>query len=121
MPDWPIVEITASGIVTAQDGQDMTIAVGPYVHVEGLIRVLYDATDMIRLPSSHEIIEFADDVADKVIPVGFRHAHLRPTEPTAAMWVDHWVAAARNRGIMADVFRNRDAAIGWLMGSDAPA
>jgi hypothetical protein len=49
------------------------------------------------------------------VPEGFRNAHIRPSELTAAMWTDHWVATANNRGIPTAAFHTREEAIDWLL------
>ncbi len=82
---------------------------------EGLMRVLYDATDLTHVPTSTNIINVADSMATTTLPAGFRNAHIRPTDLLAAMWTDHWVAAANNRGITCAVFRTRAEAVDWLL------
>lgn len=115
LPDLPLVEIVASGTITHSDSDEMRLAVKSLLIHEGLERVLYDATDLTHVPSSTSIIEVAESMATTNLPAGFRNAHLRPADLSAAMWTDHWVAAANNRGITSAVFRTRSEAVDWLL------
>jgi hypothetical protein len=114
-PELPIVEIVVSGTITLADSDEMRRAVKSLLIDEGLERVLYDATEFSHPPPSTDIIEVADSMATTQLPPGFRNAHVRPGNPTAAMWTDHWVAVANNRGISSAVFRTRAEAIDWLL------
>jgi hypothetical protein len=115
MPDLPIVEMVVSGSITHGDSDDMRAAVRVMLADEGVTRVLYDATDLLHLPTSTDIITVADSVVATNVPDGFRNAHIRPTDLSAAMWTDHWVAVANNRGIPTAVFLTRAEAVDWLL------
>lgn len=119
LPVLPVVEILVSGTITHQDSDGMRDAVRDLLVSERVQRVLYDAVDLVHLPSSTDIIAVADSVSTTNVPAGFRNAHVRPADPWAAMWTDHWVAAANNRGIVTAAFRTREDAVAWLL-SDAP-
>lgn len=114
-PDLPLVEMVVSGTITHGDSDEMRRSVKSLLHEEGLERVLYDATELTHPPTSTNIIEVADSMSTTNLPAGFRNAHVRPTDLTAAMWTDHWVAAANNRGIRTAVFHTRVEAIDWLL------
>jgi hypothetical protein len=114
-PALPIVEIVVSGTITHSDSDEMRRAVKSLLIQEGLERVLYDATDLTHVPTSTNIIRVAESMATTDLPAGFRDAHIRPADLTAAMWTDHWVAAANNRGITSAVFRTRAEAVDWLL------
>lgn len=114
-PDLPIVEMVVSGSITHGDSDDMRAAVRVLLADEGLSRVLYDATDLMHLPTSTDIIAVADSVVATHVPDAFRNAHVRPADPSAGMWTDHWVAVANNRGITTAVFHTRDEAVDWLL------
>lgn len=114
-PDLPMIEILVSGTITHADSDDMRAAARVLLAENGLSLVLYDATDLMHLPSSTDIIRVADSVVATNVPVGFRNAHVRPSDLTAAMWTDHWVAAANNRGIPTACFHTRAEAIDWLL------
>lgn len=114
-PELPMIEIIVSGSITHADSDDMRAAARALLAEHGLSLVLYDATDLMHLPSSTDIIRVADSVVATNVPVGFRNAHVRPSDLTAAMWTDHWVAAANNRGIPTASFHTRAEAIDWLL------
>jgi hypothetical protein len=114
-PDLPIIELVVSGSITHSDSDDMRAAVRAMLAGEGLTLVLYDATDLLHLPTSADIIQVADSLIAAHARDGLRNAHIRPTDPSAGMWTDHWVAVANNRGITTAVFRNRDEAVDWLL------
>ena len=115
-PEFPCVEMVVSGTVTHEDSAEMRRATKDLMLREGLSWVLYDATDLVHVPTSTDIIEVAESMAVTNLPDGFRNAHVRPRDLSAAMWTDHWVAAANNRGICTGVFRTREEAIAWLLG-----
>jgi hypothetical protein len=115
LPDLPLVELVVSGTVTLADSDEMRAAVKSVLIDEGLERVLYDASELTHPPSSTSIITVAASMATTHLPSGFRNAHVRPGDLTAAMWTDHWVAAANNRGICSAVFHTRAEAIDWLL------
>lgn len=115
LPDLPLVEIVVSGSVTHSDSDEMRRAVKSLLLDEGLERVLYDATQLTHPPTSTDIIEVAESMSTTNLPPGFRNAHIRPIDLTAAMWTDHWVAAACNRGLASAVFRTREEAVDWLL------
>ena len=115
LPALSIVEIVVSGTITHSDSDEMRRAVKALLIQEGLERVLYDATDLTHVPTSTNIITVAESMATTNLPAGFRNAHIRPADLTAAMWTDHWVAAANNRGIASAVFRTRAEAVDWLL------
>jgi hypothetical protein len=114
-PELPLVELVVSGTITHSDSTVMRQAVKSLLNQEGLERVLYDATDLRHVPTSTDIITVAESMSTTSLPAGFRNAHVRPSDLSAAMWTDHWVAAANNRGIRTAVFQTRDEAIGWLL------
>jgi hypothetical protein len=116
LPDLPLVELVVSGTITLADSDEMRAAVKSMLIAEGLERVLYDATDLTHAPASTNIIKVAESMSTTNLPSGFRNAHVRPGDLTAAMWTDHWVAAANNRGICSAVFHTRAEAIDWLLG-----
>lgn len=84
-PDLPMIEIVVSGTVTHADSDEMRAAARALLAEEGVSLVLYDATDLVHLPSSTDIIRVADSVVATNVPEGFRNAHVRPSELTAAM------------------------------------
>ena len=114
-PELPMIEIIVSGSISHADSDDMRAAARALLDENRLSLVLYDATDLMHLPSSTDIIRVADSVVATNVPVGFRNAHVRPSDLTAAMWTDHWVAAANNRGIPTASFHTRAEAIDWLL------
>lgn len=114
-PDLPIVEIIVSGTITHGDSDDMRATLRTMLVEEGVSLVLYDATDLVHVPTSTDIIAVADSIVATHVPTGFRNAHVRPTDLSAAMWTDHWVAAANNRGLPTAVFRTREEAVDWLL------
>lgn len=114
-PDLPMIEILVSGTIAHADSDEMRAAARTLLAENGLSLVLYDATDLVHLPSSTDIIRVADSVVATNVPDGFRNAHIRPSDLTAAMWTDHWVAAANNRGIPTAAFHTRDEAVEWLL------
>lgn len=114
-PELPVVEMVVSGTITHADSDDMRAALRVMLAEERVARVLYDAVDLVHLPSSTDIIKVADSIVATNIPDGFRNAHVRPTDLTAAMWTDHWAAVANNRGMPTAVFHSRDEAIDWLL------
>lgn len=114
-PDLPVVEIVVEGTITHHDSNLMRAQARVLLADEGLTLVLYDATDLVHPPTSTDIIAVADSIVATNVPDGFRNAHVRPTDLTAAMWTDHWVAAANNRGIATAVFHTRDEAVAWLL------
>ena len=120
-PDLPVVELKVSGTITHEDSEGMRNSVRSLLSEAGLGLVLYDARDLVHLPSSTDIIEVADSVSGTTLPAGFRNAHVLPEDPWAAMWTEHWVAAANNRGIPTAAFHTRDEAVTWLLADEAPA
>ena len=115
LPDLPLIEMVVSGTITHGDSDEMRAAARALSAETGIARFLYDATDLVHLPSSTDIIRVADSVVATNVPEGFRNAHVRPSDLTAAMWTDHWVAAANNRGIPTAAFHTRDEAVAWLL------
>lgn len=114
-PELPIVEVVVEGTITHHDSDLMRAELRVMLADEGLALVLYDATNLVHLPTSTDIIAVADSIVATNIPHGFRNAHVRPTDLSAAMWTDHWVAAANNRGLPTAVFHTRDEAVAWLL------
>ena len=114
-PDLPIVELVVSGAITHHDSDAMRRSVKALLISEHLELVLYDAANLVRAPSSMDIIAVAESMSTTELPSGFRNAHVRPSDLTAAMWTDHWVAAANNRGLATACFRTRDEAVDWLL------
>jgi hypothetical protein len=107
--------MVVSGTITHDDSHEMRRVVKSLLIQEGLERVLYDATELTHVPTSTNIIKVAESMSTTNLPPGFRNAHVRPSDLTAAMWTDHWVAAANNRGIATAVFRTRAEAVDWLL------
>jgi hypothetical protein len=114
-PELPMIEIVVSGTITHSDSDEMRLAAKALVADEGLMLVLYDASALRHPPTSTDIIKVADSMAVTNLPDGFRNAHVRPADLSAAMWTDHWAAAANNRGIPTAVFRTRAEAVDWLL------
>lgn len=114
-PELPMVEIVVHGSITQRDSDEMRATLRAMLVDENVSLVLYDATDLIHPPSSTDIIAVADSIVATHVPDGFRNAHIRPTDVTAAMWTDHWVAAANNRGLPTAVFHTRAEAVEWLL------
>lgn len=115
LPDLPVVEMVVSGTITHSDSDEMRRTVKSLLAQDGLSLVLYDAVDLVHVPTSTNIIKVAESMSTTNLPPTFRNAHVRPKDLTAAMWTDHWVAAANNRGIPTAVFRTRAEALGWLL------
>jgi hypothetical protein len=116
-PDIPVVEVVVSGTVQAEEIGDLRTTVKSLILRDGLERVLIDARDLVRLPSPEDIVEVAASMSTTRLPAGFRAAHVRPEDPWAAMWTQHWVAASNNRGLVTEAFHTRAEAMDWLLPS----
>lgn len=117
MPDAPIVEMVTSGYFSAEEGAD-AMGQGMTLSIEHDVwNVLADFTAMTHTALPADIIGLAEALKELGVSERFREAVVRPSDVTAAVWVDLWEKAAMNRGIAVRSFRDRESAIAWLLDS----
>lgn len=119
LPDVPIVEMVTSGYFSAEEGAE-AMAEGITLSIESDVwNVLADFTAMTHTALPADIIALAEALRELGVADRFREAVVRPTDVVAAVWVDLWEKAAANRGIAVRSFRDREAAVSWLLGTSA--
>ena len=114
-PDLPIIEIVSYGTVNRADAEHLVEMLAEQCAREGIWCVLDDSTDMVHTLSPTDIVQIADRILSLGVAEHLRVAFVRPTDVAAAAWVDLWGTAAANRGLRMQVFRDRAAAVAWLL------
>lgn len=114
LPDHRIIEQVAVGTLNDPEVLELILGVQAMQHELGIGLVLIDCTDLTQGPAPVSIVDLATVVAQRGMEPGWREALIRPSDPWARMSVDLWVAACNNRGIVAQSFADRAAALAWL-------
>ena len=79
--------------------------------------LLADCTDLFRPPPISDLKDLVDTLAALGVTDRFREALVQPHDVTAAVAVGFWATAGANRGLAMEVFRHRDDALAWLLGT----
>ena len=117
-PEYPVIEITIEGSFEYQESLAIISEAGELQDSQGIPLSLVDATNIIHATPTASVIQLADLIVKVGRPDGWKQAFLRPVDTYAAMSVDFWETAARNRGLAVRVFTDRQAALDWLMSDE---
>jgi len=113
-PAYPIIEVTHSGKVTAQDLRASAKEALGLARDMDAFHLLTDCTDLTDAPDDIALLALGDTLRTVSAGMDFRQALLWPTDAEARLAVDFWQTAETDFGAKAKVFSHRDAAIEWL-------
>lgn len=113
-PEHRVIEIVAAGVMSDPKVTDLIEEALTLLRDTGITDVLVDASAMTHEVSYTRIVELATELAALGIPSDWRQAIVRPDALSTAVAVSLWEAACNNRGMIAKVFPDRDAALAWL-------
>jgi hypothetical protein len=118
LPEMPIVEMVVDGLLTAEDGATAMTTGLALSQEHDVWSTLADFTHMRQTAPGGDIVALADVLAHLGVQDRWQEAVVLPVDPVTAVWVQLWETAAVNRGLRVKAFRDREAAIAWLLERD---
>ena len=112
------IEVKLWGKVSAADIRSLAAAVMNLAKTSGLRRALVDCRNYLGGAGFREVLSLAREVTDRPVSERGREAFIMPTDAYAAADVTFYIHTAASRGTIARMFATREAAVGWLTGSD---
>lgn len=119
LPDHRIIEQIAVGTLNDPEVLELILGVQQIQKETGIADTLLDCSELTQGTAAVPLVDLADRVAQLGMEPHWRQAIVRPHDPWAAMTVSHWKAAASNRGMIVEVFRDRESALEWLITTEA--
>ena len=119
LPESPIIEMVVDGLLTAEEGARAMTTGLALSREHDIWSTLADFTHMRQTAPAGDIVALADVLAHLGVQDRWQEAVILPVDPITAVWVQLWETAAVNRGLRVKSFRDRDAAITWLLEGDA--
>jgi len=113
------IDIRLWGKVSAADIRSLAAAVIELGKTSGLRRALVDCRNYLGGAGFREVLSLAREVTDRPVSERGREAFITPADRYAAADLTLYVHTANSRGTRARMFTSREAAVGWLMGSDS--
>jgi len=112
------IDVRLWGRVSAADIRTLAAAVTELAKTSGLRRALVDCRNYLGGAGFREVLALTREVTDRPASERGREAIIAPTDPYAAADVTLHIHTANSRGTTARMFTSREAAVGWLTGSD---
>jgi hypothetical protein len=114
LPSHRVIEQVAVGSLNDPEVLTLILGVQELQKQTSIGDTLLDCSALSQGSMMVPISDLADLVAMRGMEPHWREAIVRPHDTWAGMTVDHWEAAANNRGINVRVFRSRESALAWL-------
>jgi hypothetical protein len=112
-----VIEMVVDGLLTGDEGAEAMTTGLELSQLHGVWNTLADFTHMRQTAPASDIVALAATLARMGVEDVWQEAVILPSDPTTAVWVQLWEAAAVNRGLRVKSFRDRDAALEWLVSS----
>lgn len=113
------IDVRLWGKVSAADIRSLAAAVIELGRTSGLRRVLVDCRNYLGGAGFQQVLSLTREVADRPASERGWEAFIMPTDAYAAADVTLYIHTANNLGTTARMFTSREAAVGWLTGSES--
>ena len=117
-PNLRIVETRYEGVLSLEELSEAVDAVLQLLREHDAHLFLADCANMRGGHSLSDLYSKAESVVQKGVPPGLREAIIEPEFEDPARGMAAWQALASTRGIVVELFRDRAAAIAWLVNGE---
>ena len=114
-PDFPVVETSYSGMVTAPELSQAVKATFELGLTHGVSRFLADCSALVGGHTIVDLYGIAEALTSTQIASTLKEAVLVPALSASAEDVRFWETACINRGMRVRVFQDRQCALDWLL------
>ena len=116
--EFSAIGVSLWGKVSANDIRALATAVTELAKTSGLRQALVDCRGYLGGAGFREVLSLTTEVTARPASERGREAFIMPTDPYGATDVAFYVYTATSRGTTARMFTSREAAVGWLIGSE---
>lgn len=114
LPGHRVIEEVARGTLNDPEVLELILGVQQLQRETGIGDTLLDCSALTKGPDAVPLVALADRASALGLEAHWRQAIVRPRDTWAAMAVSRWQAVATNRGMVVELFRDRDEALAWL-------